>query len=203
MIDTMKTNEFCTPGPSISESKLRLPRFGWRPIAAAMVALLAVAAAPVAEAKAPDGKYKYVKASGTITIAGETQKLTRKSIEELGIVNKTVSKVKKSKLKIDRNVMDKLLGKLEKQLGAEVETTITGPKTVKLRKVGNKWKGKTKKPVKVDFTIKYQGQTYTGSMNMYFIAKIVGKKLTLTTEISGKMLGEKLEATAVSIFKRK
>lgn len=202
MSDAMKTNEHCTPTEVRRHPAALLRRLGLRLMSLALVPLLTAAFVPLAAAAPPDGTYKFVKASGSITIGGDTTELTPKMIKELGIVNDAAIVVKNSKMRIDRNVMAKLLDKLETELGAEVETEISGPTSLTLRKTKKGWAGKTKRPVVVKFTITFQGETTSGNLNTHFNVKIVGRNLTLTTPVTGKALGQKLEAEAVSKFKR-
>jgi len=171
-------------------------------MAFAVAALVALAAAPVATAGSPNGSYKFVKASGSVTLGGDTTELTSDMIEELGIINKAALQVKNNKVKLDRNAARKLITKLGKELGVPIETSVKGPKTVTLKKSGSSWKGKTSKPVVVKFSTTYEGEKIAGSLRSHFRIKVRGKKMTLETPITGSVLGYKIKAEAVSKFKR-
>lgn len=198
----MKTNEQCTPNPSGLHAATGFPHPGMRLIVIAVLSILSLAIAPVARAGSPDGSYEFISATGSVTFAGETTRLGADEIAELGIANDATLQVKKKKVNLNRNAVAKLLKKLEKQFGAEVETTVTGPRTVKLRKTKKGWTGKTTRPVVVKFTVSYGGETFKGTLRSHFKVKVVGKKLTMTVPITGNLAGAKFKAKAVTKFKR-
>lgn len=200
-LDAMKTNETIPRAP-LACGAAPSPRHWLRLVAIMICSILAVVAAPIAAAAPPDGTYKFVTASGSLTLGGDTVELTPDMIRELGIVNDVAVTVRNQKVALNRKAIVKLLKKVEKELGAKVETSISGPTSVTLRKKGKGWTGKTAKPVVVKFSITYQGQTAQGVLRTHFVVNVVGKNLTMKTPITGKVLGQNLSAQAVAKFKR-
>ena len=199
----MKTNPHRTrPAPELEGARISVRRFS-RLLASAAVALVALAAAPAAFAgSSPDGSYSFVKASGSATFAGETYELTPDMIDELGIVSKTSLKVKNRKVNLDRNAAKRLIDQLSKELGVPIDTTVKGPRTVTLRKSGASWTGRTKTPVVVKFSTTYAGEKISGTLRSHFKVKIRGKKMKMATPISGSVLGYKIKAEALAVFRR-
>lgn len=173
-----------------------------RCLASAAVAFFALWSIPTLSAGAPNGTYTFVTASGSATVLGQTYELTPDMIDDFGIVSKTALKVKNNKVKLDRRMADKLIAMLGAQLNVPIQTSVTGPKTMTLKKSGKSWVGKTSRPIVVNFTTTYMNESITGSLRMRMNAKVTKKTMMMEIPITGSALGYNLQATAITKFKR-
>jgi hypothetical protein len=191
----MKTNT----NPQIKSVFQNVRRFF---IAALCVSFISIFATPAASAANPNGKYKFVRAHGTLSIGGEKIDIPQELVQELGALKNGKIVIKKKRLQLNRKAGAKIIKDLGKELGVPVKVDISGPSSVKLKKSKKTHRGGTKKPVIVKFKANYEGQDISGNLKTSFRAKVKGKTLTLTVPISGKILGEKLKGKLIIVGKR-
>ena len=146
-------------------------------------------------AAAPNGDYKFVKASGSITVAGETLKLDEEIVEQFAALKNGKITIRNNKLELNRNAASKIISQLGEELGMKFNVKITGPTYVQLRKSGKDWVGATTTPVTVKASTTYEGQKVSGVIKTHFKVRIEGKKLKLTIPITGSALGYNLKGT--------
>ncbi len=173
-----------------------------RSVAFATMAITALAASPFSFAGSPDGSYKFVKGSGYASFAGDRYDLDQDMIEDLGIVDRTSVRIAKKKMKISKKAATKLVDQLSAEYGVPVEMSVSGPNSITLQKSGRSWVGKTSRPIVVSFSANYSGMDITGKLKSQISVKIRGKKMVMTTPVSGSVLGEKFKAEAQTIWTR-
>jgi hypothetical protein len=164
--------------------------------------VVAISFFSTAFAAAPDGTYDFVKAKGSLTIGGETIKLPQELVQGIPAISEGSAKVKKGKMKLDRNTAASIIKALGKELDTRFEISITGPKSLKLRKKGKIYKGSTTKPIVVRFSATVEGEELSGTISNDFDVKIKGKTLTMKVPLKGSLLGEKFSGKLVVKMKR-
>lgn len=164
--------------------------------------LVSMIATPDLQAAAPNGSYKFVKASGSLTAAGETIRLDDDMIKNFAALKNGRLTIAKNRLQIDRTAALKAIKQLANQLGITFKTSITGPNTISLKKVGTSYSGQTSRPIVVKFSANYQGQAISGKISSNFKVKIKGRILTLTVPITGNVMGYGVKGKIVVTLKR-
>lgn len=177
----------CTP-PAAFEA-MRFVGFIRFMLIAACASLVSLS--PVRAAGA-DGEYKFVTASGSATVAGETVELDDEILQQLGGLQNGKIVIKNNKLQLNRKAAQKLINQLAEEFGITVETTITGPTHVPLKKNGKAYTGSTAKPLVLEFSAVFEGQQISGNIKTFFDVKVKGKNLTLNVDVSGTALGGNL-----------
>lgn len=203
----MKTNLIANP-PVIPDTQQqtapRLPAFIGLLMAVFCAALVSFTSSPVALAGGADGEYLLTSVSGTITLAGETEEIPQDIVQQFANLQNGGIVVKNNKISIDRKIAVRLINKLAKQYGADVDYDLSGPTSLKLNKNGKIFTGSTSKPVEVSFQISHPSidQVIKGSLKADFDAKVKGKVLTLHVPITGKIIGKKVSADLTVVCTR-
>jgi len=197
----MKTNLIAPPPaqhvpPRETTVTPRLSAFAGFLMAAICAVLVSFVTTPVALAGGPDGEYQLTSATGTITLAGQTQELPQEIVQQLSALQSGGIVVKNSQIKLDRKMLVRLINKLADQFGATVDYKLSGPTSLKLNKHGKVYSGSTSKPVAVTFDISIPDvdQAIKGNLKSDFEAKVKGKVLTLHVPVTGKIVGKKVSA---------
>lgn len=146
-------------------------------------------AAPQLDAAPPNGEYKFVTASGKLTVAGETMVLDEETIKQFAALRNGSLVISNNRLQLNRTAASRIINQLGAQLGLKFTTTITGPTYVQLRKSGLNFTGATATPVVVKFSTTYEGQKISGVIRTHFRARVTGKNLYLTVPVTGSALG--------------
>lgn len=205
----MKTNLIANP-PALHDSHMkpaippRLSVITGFLMAVFCAALVSFIASPVALAGGADGEYMFTSATGTITANGETQELPQDLIQQFTATQTGGIVIKNNKLSLDRAALVKLIKKLTKEYGAEVDYKISGPTSIKFTKHGKAFTASTSKPVAVTFAISHPklDQTIKGSLKSDFDARVKGRILTLKVPVSGKLMGKKVSAEMTIVCTR-
>lgn len=145
-----------------------------------------------ARAAGANGDYKFVSASGSLTLAGETVQLNDDLLKQFGGLKNGKISIVENRLQINRKAVGKLINQLENELGIGIDASITGPTYVQLQKNGTVYTGATAKPVVLKFSTTFEGQKISGTIKFNFKVKVKGRDLTLNVPISGSALGYKL-----------
>lgn len=146
-------------------------------------------AAPRLDAAPPNGEYKFVTASGKVTVAGETMVLDEDAIKQFAALRNGSIVISNNRLQLNRTAAVRLINQLGAQFGLKFNTTITGPTYVLLRKSGLNYAGATATPVVVKFSTTYEGQKISGVIRTHFRARVTGRYLYLTVPVTGSALG--------------
>ena len=188
---------------AISSAKLRLhlSAFGRFVLIALGLSIFSLVAAPTASAGV-NGKYKYVSASGSINIAGRNIKVSKNDMKAVLANNSGFTVIKKGKIRIDADDADELLEEVLDDLGGKLEISISGPRSLKLRKAGKSYVGSGSEPVVVKFNGKIQGRAVRGNITYKFTPKVTGDKLTMDVPVSGSILGFRIKGTIRVVCKR-
>jgi hypothetical protein len=173
-----------------------------RNVAFATIAITALAASPFSFAGSPDGTYQFVKASGYASFGGQKYELTQDMLDQVGFIDQASFKIKRKRMKIDIESAKKLLDQLSQDYGVPIEVSVSGPSRIVLQKSGRTWVGKTSKPIAVKFSANYLDQEITGTLKSRISIKIRGKKMVMTTPITGSVLGYKIKAEALTTWRR-
>lgn len=194
----MKTNlitrsSAVASAPGFAVSRLRSGVFSHLLTALAFGMILSFTAAPRLEAAAPNGYYKFVKASGQFTVAGETMVLDEDTIKQFAALQNGKLTISNNRLQLNRSAASRIITQLGNQFGLKFNTTITGPTYVQLRKSGTSFVGATATPVVVKFSTTYEGQKISGSIRTHFKVKVTGRDLYLTVPVTGSALGYNLK----------
>ena len=164
--------------------------------------LVAFTPIPTASAAAPDGTYKFVKASGTLTLGGEALNLDEDMIRNIvGSTNGRVS-VLQSQIKLNRTGAADMMKQIGESLGVNVEATISGPKALTLNKSGLSFIGKTTKPVVVNLKVSSGGLLITGFIRSNFKVVVQGRTMVMTVPVTGELLGKPLKGQVKATFRR-
>lgn len=194
----MKTQYPCTPYVPHATGIKRFLRC----VAFAAIAITALAASPFSFAGSPDGSYKFVKASGYASFGGQKYELTPEMLDNLGYIDQASFKITRKRMKIDIRSAKSLIDQLSKDYNVPVEISVSGPTRITLQKSGSIWLGKTSRPIVVTFSANYMDQQITGSLKSRISIKIRGKKMVMTTPVSGSVLGYKIKAEALTTWRR-
>lgn len=139
-----------------------------------------------------DGEYKFVTASGSVSAAGQTVQLDDEILQQFAGLQNGKIVIKDNKVQLNRKAAQKLINQLAKDFGVTIETSITGPTNVKLKKNGKAYTGSTSKPLVLEFSTTFEGQDISGNIKTLFNVKVKGNNLTMNVDLSGTALGSKL-----------
>ncbi len=203
----MKTNLIANPPVTQNTQQkpaTRLSAFVGLLVAVFCAALVSFTSSPVALAGGADGEYLLTSISGTITMAGETEEIPQDLVQQFANLQSGGIVVKNNKINIDRKIAVRLINKLAKEYGADVDYDLSGPTSLKLNKHGKIFTGSTSKPVEVSFKISHPSidQVIKGSLKTDFDARVKGKVLTLHVPITGKIIGQKVSANLTVVCTR-
>lgn len=171
-------------------------------LSAVCIALVSFVPAPGASAAAPDGQYEFTSASGTLSAGGDTYELPQDFLEGIAAIQSGKITVKDKTVKLSVAKAAKIIEDVGDQLGLTFDVTITGPKSIKLKKSGTKWVGATTKPLVINFQTTFNGDDVSGEMVFDFKAKVKGKTLTLTADMTGNAIGMDLTGELTIVCKR-
>lgn len=157
---------------------------------------------PTATAAGPDGSYKLVKATGSLSAGGEVLDLDQAMIKNLIGASKGKIVVSKSRIKLDRGAAVKMMEELGESYGMDVEASISGPKAMTLKKKGRLFVGKTSKPVTVNFKVNTGYNVMTGTIRSHFKVKVRGKTMVVNVPVTGDLMGKSLKGQVKATCKR-
>lgn len=185
----------------VPASRMNLASLGRFLMVALGVAMLSLFLSPVATAGV-NGKYKYISASGSFSIAGQSVKISRNDMKAVMTNSAGYTVIKNGKIRFNAEDSDKLIKKSLKDAGLDLKISVSGPKTLKLRKSGKTYVGSGNKPVVVKIKGEVQGQSINGKLKYKFNPKVKGDKLTLNVPVSGSMMGFPIKGTVKIVCKR-
>lgn len=144
--------------------------------------------APFANAKAPDGTYKFTQGSGKIQIGGQSLTLTNAQIKLLGSVKSGSVTIKKGNLVLDRNSGATILGKLSKPdlRFHPVIKSVSGPTSITFTKSGSAFIAKNSKPIVARFTAA-ESSSVAGVVKSNYDSKITGSQLIINVTFHGNI----------------
>ncbi len=180
----------------------RLAGFGKLLLAGICASLVSFSTMPTASAAGADGVYKYVKASGTLSVGGQSITVTPEMLNQFGAIQNGRITISNNRVQLNRNAAANIIKQLGTQLGVVITVKITGPTYVQLHKSGLIYTGSTTTPVVVTFSTTYQGTKISGNIKTNYIAKVSGTTLTLKVPVTGTLLGKQLKGTMTVTCKR-
>ena len=161
------------------------------------LALLSLFFSPTVSAEV-NGKYKYVSASGSIRVAGESIKISGNDMKDIMANSSGFTVIKNGKIRIDAQEFEQLL----QEPGVKLKISVTGPKSLKLRKAGNGYVGTGSKPVILTVKGKIEGQAISGKFKFNFKSKVQGDQLTFNVPVTGSMMGYPIRGQIRIVCKR-
>ncbi len=203
----MKTNFIATPlKPSFPRHPIsrpsRLSGLSKALLATTCVSLVSFAAIPEAQAGKVNGTYEVKTTHGSLEYAGHdidvpdalVQRIVRAANGEITIRNRTLKLRKKGAVNIVEEIAD--------DLHVDVETSVTGPSSVKLQKLENVAKGRTSRPVVVSFEGDVFGEDFSGKLITRVRAIVKGRTLTIVVRFSGDAVGSDFSGRVRIVAKR-
>ncbi|HEX7260561.1 MAG TPA: hypothetical protein VF258_01995 [Luteolibacter sp.] len=142
----------------------------------------------MADAKAPNGVYKYNSGSGTVEIGGSPYALSKATLKKIGSVQNSTVTIKNKTLILNgeatRNIIPEIF---EKDLFTPLNftTTLKGPTSIAFEKSGTSFIATSSTPVVVKLTADISGSEVAGALRSRYTAKISNGKLTIKVKFTG------------------
>ena len=167
-------------------------------------AMVSLAATHSLQAAEPNGSYKFVSATGSLKAAGQVVEVTPILAESFALVplgEDPRFTIKNGSLKINPAGAVGFINGLGERFGGKFDIDkVSGAKSIKFTKTGNKYVGSVSTPVVVKFSSPLQ--TKTGTLKSLVRAKVKGRKLTIIIPLAGSAMGHRISGT-VTIVARK
>ncbi|MEO5713048.1 MAG: hypothetical protein ABIT37_06130 [Luteolibacter sp.] len=150
-------------------------------------AMASLAMAPVASAKAPNGVYKFTRASGELTSGGLSYNIPKAVLKEIGSVENGSVTIRNGTLALNRKASGHIALALSQFISEPVFTSVKGPTSITFVKSGSSFIAKNAKPVVVKFTADVEGDKLAGVFRAKYNAKVTDGKLVINVTFSGTM----------------
>ncbi len=166
------------------------------------VSLISFAAIPQAQAANVNGTYEVKRTTGTVRLDGRNLDIPDSLVRKIAGVVKGEVTIQNNTLKLKKKGAVKVVDKVADKLHVDVETSVTGPSSVKLRTSGDVKKGHTLKPIVVSFEGEVLNKEFSGELVTRVRAKVEGATLTIVVRFSGEAEGSDFNGEVKIVAKR-
>ncbi len=166
------------------------------------VSLVTFGAIPQAQAANVNGKYEVKQTTGSVRLDGHNLHIPDSLVRKIAGVVKGDVTIENDTLKLKKKGTAKVVDKVADRLHVDVETSVTGPSSVKLRTSGDVKKGHTSKPITTSFEGEVFNKDFSGELVTRVSAKVEGNTLTIVVRFSGDAEGSDFSGKVKIVAKR-
>ncbi len=208
----MKTNTTIESKPDSTQLKhqdstgSRFASFSRALLGVSCVSLVSLAPSPQALAQGVNGDYEFTKAFGTLKFDGESVDIPESLVKRIAGVVKGDITIRNRKLKLKKSGTADIIEELADDLDIDVDTSVSGPSNVRLKRSGNTFSGETSRPIVVnfdgDFFDELFDDDFSGKLVTSVAAEVKNGRLKVIVRFSGDADGEDFGGRFVIIGRR-
>jgi hypothetical protein len=166
------------------------------------VSIISFAAVPQAQAGKVNGTYEVKRTTGSIRFDGDKIDIPDAIVRRIaGVVNGEIT-IQNRTLRLKKKGAIKIVENLADEINIDVEASVTGPSSVKLRKSGDVAKGRTARPIKTSFEAEFFNEDFSGVLITRVYATVERKTLTIVVRFSGDAVGSDFSGRVKIVAKR-